>query len=308
MSIAKNAKTMEHRIAIQQILRDIMKEGGCNLVAFNGAGKTNAMQVLVSEAMKLPNTTVYIFDDCLNWVHDFSKIGYYEVNDSFVTEDYSDTYIEKSDFFVRTERGYTVGHGAELEYLLDSEQHVLFDVSIKDIDRYGFFCYSIIEYIYDKQRIRKKHYGKNLPHTYLFAIEEMQNLFETRNTNKRVFNRMRKIYSTARNFKIAFVGTMQRLSDVSTKITERNNYLIGKTVGDNGILKLYRILRAYPEKRRQLMKSDVGSFLYYNGKDAQVVKFPLFQQIGKPYQITIETPQKPQKQPILERILRIFKR
>ena len=48
--------------------------------------------------------------------------------------------------------------------------------------------------------------------------------------------------------------------------------------------KINRILRNHEQKRKALQSAKTGTFLYYNGFKAEIVKFPLFTQEGKPYE------------------------
>jgi len=134
-----------------------------------------------------------------------------------------------------------------------------------------------------------KNYQKHI--RIVFIIEESQNVFDSSTISKKIFNRLRKIFSVARNLDLHFVLCTQRLQDLNTKIRGRTRLLIGQVSLDDYELKIRRLLR-HSQHREQILTLVVGKFLY-TALDL-IVSFPKWQAIGKPYEWQPK-PEQPQK-------------
>jgi hypothetical protein len=149
----------------------------------------------------------------------------------------------------------------------------------------------------------------------VFIIEESQNVFDSSTISKKIFNRLRKIFSVARNLDLHFVLCSQRLQDLNTKIRGRTRLLLGQVSIDDYELKIRHLLR-HSKYRKTILNLPKGLFLYV--ANDLIVKFPKFQAEGKPYEVkpiaetklpsyvTIE-PQ-PQQETAIQRIKKFFKK
>ncbi|RLI73034.1 hypothetical protein DRO91_03860 [Candidatus Heimdallarchaeota archaeon] len=289
---------------IEKIVNDILSYGDLLLVANKGIGKTNALMVLTRHFRALPKTRVIIFEDFPKWSLEFDRIPYLVVKDSWVQE--AEHVIDVGNYFLRHERDYTVLMGSQIKAVLKKCKDILFVSEIQDIERQAFFIYSIIQWFYRKNYLRKfKNY--NSLERIVFFIEESQNVFDSSTISKKIFNRLRKIYSVARNLEIHFILASQRLQDLNTKIRGRTRLLLGNPSLDDYELKIRRILR-HSRFKKEILNFKVGEFLY-TPLDIKV-KFPLFQQVGKPYEINLDSlmpkPQRKPKPNIVVRILQKF--
>ena len=134
--------------------------------------------------------------------------------------------VDMENYFLRHERDYTILKGYQIEQFLRENQSGIFLMAIRDIERSAFFIYSIVNHFYRKAYLRAyKNYEKQ--EQIVFIIEESQNVFDSSIISKKLFNRMRKIYSVARNLGLHFVMATQRLQDLNTKIRGRTRLLIG---------------------------------------------------------------------------------
>jgi hypothetical protein len=163
-------------------------------------------------------------------------------------------------------------------------------MEISDIERSAFFVYSIVQYFYRKAYLRKfKNYGKT--ERVVFIIEESQNVFDSSTISKSIFNRLRKIFSVARNLDLHFILASQRLQDLNTKIRGRTRLLLGQVSLDDYELKIRRLLR-HSKHVNEILTLERGSFLY-TALD-QIVKFPRFEANGKPTEWKPKPKPKPQ--------------
>jgi len=272
---------------LKKLVEDVQAYGDLLLIANKGIGKTNSLMVLAREFRKLPNTRVFIFEDFPKWMLEFDKMPYMVIHDSDV-EETSHT-IDLEDTFLRHERDYTVKRGSEIQQALEENKSLIFTSEITDIERQAFFIYSIIQYFYRKAYVRKlRQYEKT--EQIVFIIEESQNVFDSSTISKKIFNRLRKIFSVARNLDLHFVLCSQRLQDLNTKIRGRTRLLLGQVSIDDFELKIGNLLR-HSQHRTDILTLEIGKFLY-TANDS-IVQFPKFQQIGKPY----EYKPKPKPQP-----------
>ena len=284
---------------LKPIVKDVLDFGDLLLIANKGVGKTNSLMVLANEFRKLENTRVIIFEDFPKWCLEFDNIAYMIIHDSDVIE--TSHTIDVEQYFLRHERDYSVLKGSEIKQALTENKDLIFVSEIQDIERQTFFIYSIIQHFYRKQYLRAyKQYKKH--ERIIFIIEESQNVFDSTTVSKKLFNRLRKIFSVARNLDLHFVLASQRLQDLNTKIRGRTRLMLGNVSIDDYELKIRRLLR-HSNYRKEILRFERGLFLYV-AKDHKI-KFPRFVQNGKPYEyipIIEKSQPKPQRKGIFQRL------
>ena len=269
---------MQQSNGIQKLIDEVMTYGDLLLIANKGCGKTNALMELAQQFRNLEDTKVIIFEDFPKWCMEFDKIPYMIIHDSDV-EEYSHT-VDMEDYFLRHERDYVVHRGPEIESFLEGNKDCVFTMEITDIERTCFFIYSVVEHFYRKNYLRKyKGYGKT--ERVVFFIEESQNVFDSSTVSKKIFNRLRKIFSVARNLDLHFILCSQRLQDLNTRIRGRTRLLIGQVSLDDYELKIRNLLRNSKFKT-EILKFERGKFLY-TATDT-VFQMPLFESTGQPYE------------------------
>jgi len=283
-----NGKMQQKTIDIKQLVEETLSFGDLLLIANKGIGKTNSLMVLADEFRKLENTKVIVFEDFPKWSLEFSEVPYFVVKDSDVQETKKETNLENA--FLVHETDFSVKRGNEILEFLETNKDVIFTMEITDIDRTAFFIYSVVQYFYRKHYLRKfKNYSKK--ERIVFVIEESQNVFDSSTISKKIFNRLRKIFSVARNLDLHFVLASQRLQDLNTKIRGRTRLLIGQVSLDDFELKIRRLLR-HSKYRTEILTFQVGEFLYTTTDEK--VTFPKFEAQGKPFEWH---PQKPKQEP-----------
>jgi hypothetical protein len=303
---AKNARAttqeMQQSNDIQKLIDDVLAYGDLLEIANKGIGKTNSLMVLARAFRELPNTKVIIFEDFPKWCLEFDSLPYMIIRDDDVTE-YSHV-LDTEDYFIRHERDYEVHRGAELESFLEFNKDLIFTMEIADIERTCFFIYSIVEHFYRKAYLRK-YKGYEKTERIVFFIEESQNVFDSSTVSKKIFNRLRKIFSIARNLDLHFVLASQRLQDLNTKIRGRTRLLIGQVSLDDWELKVRRLLRNSKYKT-EILEFERGKFLY-TANDT-VVQMPKFEQNGKPWEYVSQVAEEPAPKGFIGKLKRYFEK
>jgi hypothetical protein len=275
---------------LENLIEDVLAYGDLLLVANKGVGKTNSLMVLAQRFRQVPDTRVIVFEDFPKFALEFDCMPYFVVHDSDVVE--SVHAIDMGGYFLKHEQDYTVKRGAEIQEFLDSNKDLIFTSEISDIERMAFFIYSVVDYFYRRAYLRKfKGYSKM--ERIVFVIEESQNVFDSSIISKKIFNRLRKIFSVARNLDLHFVLATQRLQDLNTKIRGRTRLLLGRVSLDDYELKVNRLLR-HSKFRADILEFERGEFL--NCADDKTIKFPRFKAIGKPYEWNMSRNEQPKSE------------
>jgi len=282
----------QNNIQLKTLINNILSFGDLLLIANKGVGKTNALKVLSSELRKLPDTRVIIFETFPKFALEFENVPFLRIKDKDVTE--TRHTIDMEDYFLRHERDYCVLRGEEIKEALTKHKDIIFTIEIKDMERIAFFVYSVVNHFYRRAYLRLyKNYDKT--ERIVFVVEESQNIFDSSTISKKLFNRMRKIFSEARNLDLHFVMCSQRLQDLNTKIRGRTRLMLGNVSLDDYELKVRRLLRN-SKYRTEILEFERGTFLY-TATD-KIIKFPKFETeniLDKPWEIQPQTNPQPKK-------------
>jgi len=277
---------------LETLIDEILSYGDLLLIANKGVGKTNALKVLASEMRKLPETRVIIFETFPKFALEFENIPFMRIQDRDVTE--TQHTVDMEDYFLRHERDFSVKRGTEINEALTKYKDLIFTLEIRDIERIAFFVYSVVNHFYRLAYLRLyKRYNKT--ERVIFIVEESQNIFDSSTISKKLFNRMRKIFSEARNLDLHFVMCSQRLQDLNTKIRGRTRLMLGNVSIDDYELKVRRLLRNSAYKT-EILSFERGQFLYV--ATDKVIKFPKFETeniLDKPWEIQPQTKPQPKK-------------
>ncbi len=267
------------------LVKDILAYGDLLLIANKGCGKTNTLMQLTKAFREQLHTRVIIFETFPKWCNEFDTIPYIFVRNNDVIQTDSMIQLSEEDYFVRSKRDYTILRGNEFEQALKHNEDLLFTIEIEDTDRISFFIASVIYWFYRKHYLTAYKYGlEAIKERIIFTYEESQNLFDSSIISKRLFNKLRKMYSEMRNLKLHLVMASQRLQDLNTKIRGRTRLLISQVNIDDFDLKISRILR-HSKHRDEILSLPVGTFLY--APTDKLISFSKFKQHGKPYELVI---------------------
>ena len=299
---------MQQNNDITKLCEDVLDFGDLLLIASKSHGKTETLKTLAKELKSMENVRIFIFEDFPKFIHEFEAIAYFVVNDNDVRQ--TEHTIDMENYFLRHERSYTILRGNEIKQFLKENKHGIFLMNIKDVERTAFFIYSIVQHFYRKAYLKAylkayKYGTKAIKEKIVFIIEESQNVFDSSTISKKLFNRMRKIYSVSRNLGLHYIMCSQRLQDLNTKIRSRTRLLVGRISLDDFELKFSRLLR-HSKHRKNVLSLPKGVFLY-PALDS-LIAFPRFKQDSKPYQWKPKSepkpeykPQKPKREPLLTR-------
>lgn len=296
------SEKQQKHVKLKSLAQDVLAFGDLLLVSEKSHGKTEALKSLASQFRK-EGCRVIIFEDFPKWINEFEPIPFMRIRDRDVTE--TEHTIDLEDYFLRHERSFTVKRGSEIKQALEENKDMIFLLQTESIEKTAFFIYSVVRYFYRKAYLRAyKGYSKH--EKVVFIIEESQNSFDSSTISKKIFNRLRKIFSVSRNLGLHFVLASQRLQDLNTKIRARTRLMLGRISLDDYELKVRRLLR-HSKHRKAILHFERGEWLYV-ATDTKF-KMPLLtEQKAKPYEIM--KPQKKQPQPqrkpsFIERLLRI---
>jgi len=247
-------------------------DSSCIIVGQKGHGKSKLAKHIARALMTSKKTTVQIFDSSLSWLNDFD----------FIPFQFCADYIE-------------------FDAITDS--HMLYSIEFEDSQDVNFVVREIIRENYLKRRTLRiaeymtnkmantlaetNHKKEDIDTYYIGIIEEAQNFLSTYTLMARENRKWLKIISDCRNLRMSLIFIGQRLADISAKAVERANcYFFGKTISDNDLIKIRRILGSDNKHLIEKIKTlEKGQFLFWDGETACLIDLPEFK--PKPH----ETPQ-----------------
>ena len=287
----------QSNVSLKILADDILRFGDLLIIGNKGTGKTNTLMQLTKQFRRDNQNThnqnkIIIFETFPKWMHSFDTIPYLYIRDQDVRQTFSAIELNEDDYFVRTSKDYSILRGTEINEALDISKDLLFTMEIEDTDRISFFISSVIYRFYRKHYLTAYKYGLDaIKQNVIFVCEESQiknlkvfvvNLFDSTIISKKLFNKLRKMYSESRNLKLHFVMCSQRLQDLNTKIRGRTQLMIGRVNLDDYDLKINRILRN-SRYRKEVLGFKVGEFVY--APTDTKIQFNKFRQDGKPFPI-----------------------
>jgi len=274
---------------LKMLVKDVLDFGDLLLIANKGTGKTNSLMCLAREFQRLPFCRTIIFETFPKWINEYSTIPFAYIEDNMVIEYDNAIYYENPSEnygWFSKDRSYFLRNSEEIGRILDSNKDLLFCLEIEDFTRLSWFMSLVIYQFYRTNYLTAYKYGiDKIKYHTVFVIEEAQNLLDRTVVDRKIFNKLRKMYSESRNLKLHFIMASQRFQDLNTRIRGRSRFLIGKVNLDDYDLKIRRLLRN-SKYRKDVLSLPIGSFIYPS-KDI-IVKFPKFKQNGKPYELPIE--------------------
>lgn len=264
IEISNTVINLPKSVIPDEVAQEILKSG-LVIVGGKGCGKSNAIKIIMSKIInkQILSDMIFrckLFDTCANWRFKFENIPFIEVN-------------ERTDIY---------------NYLLEGEMNdnILYDFQQDDVESIMQIVGESVRKDFKTNRIMKMMGGGVIPYWSIYCIEEAQNILGSYSLNKDTGKFWLKAISEGRNFNMTYIFIGQRLSDISTKVTERaNGYLFGKSISDNDRNKIRRICGGETGIHKVVSSLDVGEFIYWNGEKAWKIKFDEYISQTKPYQI-----------------------
>jgi hypothetical protein len=285
----KFAKTTENENFESWLKTVNLRNGGVHFVSGKGYGKSTALKAVARYYAKQPDTTVIICDTILNWCLDFDTCPYYTVKQDAIKEQTKNVEIEDGKSYLTWAKEYIID-SEPFEFLNEmikrKEHLILYNVELQEIETVGIFQAKTIDWLYQRQRIKKKYWKGNIPEQYVLISEETEAVFDN-TLDRRIMSRTRKQYSEMANLRIAMFSCSQRLQEISTKFRGKmDSYEIGHTSIEDFDLKLNRMLKN-SKHRNEILNLPRGSWL--DTKSDSIVTFPDFKAVGAPYEIKFKT-------------------
>ncbi|MFZ0447349.1 MAG: hypothetical protein WAM95_22490 [Bacillus sp. (in: firmicutes)] len=279
------AKSMDNG-NFEEYLKSVnLRHGGVHFVSSKGYGKSTALKAIARFYAKQPDTYVIICDTILNFCLDFDKCPYYTVKENAIQEKTKNIEINDGKSYLVWAKEYIIDPEPFefLNEMIKEKQHlILFSIDLMEIDLVGIFYAKLIDFLYQKQRIKKKYHRGNLPEQYVLISEETEAVFSNSTLDRRIMSRTQKEYAEMANLRIAMFSCSQRLTEISTRYRGKmDSYLIGHTSIEDFDLKLSRMLK-FSKHREDVLKLPKGSWL--DTKSDSIITFPDFIPNGIPYE------------------------
>ena len=240
--------------------------------------------------MKRKDVTVIVFSPSTVWRRKFGAINCVKVGTSRFNpiQPIEKTEVQKTPFlrdtvFINLDKKWSFHMSTWLKALLDSQQHLLFEIKYKNGRRIKHFESQVLQYLYAKQ----EQYLDVAPyynHHYIIVFEELQNAFGTYSMNTDNSLELFTVFTQSRSDAlIHYIGIGQRLKDISTKICERLRPLVGLTVGENSLRKIRSMLPKHLKEKVQQLPQR--TWIYLDGKSNPIVEIPIYKKEGKPFML-----------------------
>lgn len=286
-SKAKN-EWVHSSFKMSDIIKDVQDHLGIIIVAEAGHGKSYTAFTLVKEAMIKPNVTVIVFSPSTIWRRKFGAINCVKVGtkifNPILPRDKAQLYQGtmpnlRDTIWVNLDKKWCFQWSTWLKGLLDSKQHLLFEIKYKNGRRIKHFESQILSYLYEMQE-RYLDINPNYKHHYIIVFEELQNAFGTYSMNTDDSLELMTIFTQSRSdANIHYIGIGQRLNDISTKICERLRPLVGLTIGENSLRKIKSQLPKHLRKKVQELPKR--HWIYLDGKTNPIIEIPIYKKEGK---------------------------
>ena len=212
-----NHSKRQFEIMIQQA----MKEGGLQLTAMKGFGKTRLLFSMAQSIRNFSNSKVYIFDGSLAWLYGFSKIPVFNINEEDITATQQKDVLEVEQ--------YSFNNWQLVKMALESNKDLLFRLRTRKPSKRGFAVRTIVNYLDAQQRKEIEQTANHQPKNNLaFFIEEFQDCFNNRSTLRNDCEEFLTVFNEARNQKEAFFTASQRETDCSKTLRTKQLMAYGK--------------------------------------------------------------------------------
>ena len=290
VNIADHSKT-----EFQSIVDNALVNGGIQLTAMKGYGKTRFLFSMSRYLQSSPNCRVIIFDGSEAWLYGYSKIATFNVNDSDITANQQKTAFDMEQF--------NLANLEFLKYALRSYKDVLFRLKTKNPSKRGYFIRTIVNYLDDLQRQQKE---VSITHDntkrIAYFIEEFENCFNGRSTLRLDAETFLTTFNEARNFNEGFFTCSQRETDCSKTLRTKQLMAYGK-IPDCDKSPYHRRL----EREFNVDLSNMAQRTWLI--EGKTITAPTWTQSGKPHIINRElgekfNSQQPQKPSLKERFKR----
>ena len=205
----------------QAIVQQGLREGGIQLTAMKGYGKTRFLFSMAQYLQSLPTVRTIIFDGSMAWLFGYSKIATFNINECDIQ--LSEV---KSTMDIET---YQFNNWQLIKLALSSQKDLLIRLKTKSPSKRGFAIRSIINYLDDLQRAEKEQSATHENSKKIaFFIEEFEDAFNNRSTVRLEAETFLTTFNEARNFSESFFTCSQRENDCSKTLRVKQLMAYGK--------------------------------------------------------------------------------
>lgn len=252
------------------IIQDGLVNGGIHINASKGHGKSRLLFSIAQYLQSLPNCRLFIFDGSEAWLYGYSKIATFNINEcdiQLLTDNKTTEDLER----------YSLNNWNLIKLALQTEKDILFRLKSRKPSKRGFAVRTIINYLDALQRQEREQSATHEPKNNLcYIIEEAQDCFNIRSTQRIDSEEFLTVFNESRNNKESFFTASQRLNDFSKTIRTKQNYVLGKINPEDKTPALKQIER---QCNNDLSKMPLRTWLF-NG---ETFVSPNWIQQGKPF-------------------------
>lgn len=205
----------------EAMINQAMHEGGIQLTAMKGYGKTRMLFSIAQTIRNLENSRVIIFDGSLAWLYNFSRIPAFNINEEDIQATKQKTALDIED--------YSFTNWQIVKLALETHKDLLFRLKTRKPSKRGFAIRTIINYLDTLQRNEIEQSATHQPQKSIaYFIEEFQDAFNNRSTLRNDCEEFLSVFNESRNQKESFFTCSQRETDCSKTLRTKQLMLYGK--------------------------------------------------------------------------------
>ena len=275
----KQSNIADHdKTVFDDVVFTALKSGGIHLTANKNFGKSFMLFSIVESLQKQESCRVIAFDGSEAWIYKASKIPVYTIGENDIIA----SNLRKTDEFEK----YTLRNENLIKLALSTHKNILFRFKTKKPSKRSFLIRYVTCLLDEQQRTERDRSPEHeIKQCIAIVLDEAQDAFTNRSTARLEMEEFMCIFAEARNSRISFISSSQRLTDVSKAVRAKQLKVLGKLDSEDITPFLRKI-----EKAHNISFADMKPRTWYF--EGQIFQSPDFKQSGKPYQINTEIRQK----------------
>ena len=255
----------------QDVVQQGLREGGIQLTAMKGYGKSRLLFSMANYLQSLPTVKVIIFDGSMAWLYGYNKIPVFTIGEHD---------IQLAD--VKTTQDietYQFNNWQLIKLALNTQKDLLIRLKTKSPSKRGYAIRTIINYLDDLQRAEKEQTATHENSKKIaYFIEEFEDAFNNRSTVRLEAETFLTTFNEGRNFNESFFTCSQRENDCSKTLRVKQLMAYGK-IPESDKTPYHRRL----EKQVNINLSNMQPRTWLI--EGKTIISPDWKQSGKPYQI-----------------------
>lgn len=265
------------KTVFEDMILTALKCGGIHLTANKNFGKSFMLFSITETLQKLENVRCIAFDGSEAWIYKASKIPVYTIGEHDILSNQLNSIEEFEKYSLKNEQLIILA--------LETHKDILFRFKTKKPSKRAFLIRYVTQYLDAKQRKeRDRSPTHEIKQCIALILDESQDAFSNRASLRLENEEFMCIFAEARNSKISFISSSQRLTDLSKAIRAKQLKVLGKLDAEDITPALRRIEKAHNLDFANMKERT----WFFEGK---TFISPTFKQNGKPYIINAQIKQ-----------------